>query len=327
MKTAFITGITGQDGSYLADFLVEKGYRVGGLVRPSSSGSSQRIAHLFGRIELFSGDLTDLGGLIRILESLQPDEVYNLAAQSFVPLSWEQTLLSSQVTGLGVAAILEAMRLACPGARFYQASSSEMFGNAPESPQSERTPFTPRSPYAAAKLFGHWITVNYRENFGLFSVSGICFNHESPRRGLEFVSRKVTRAAARIQLGLEAKLPLGNLEARRDWGFAGDYVQAMWRMLQQPAPEDFVIATGVSHSVSDLVSIAFERAGLDWRKHVVIDPAFQRPAEVHHLVGDASKAREKLGWKPAMDFQQLIHGMVDHDLELAREELQGARKP
>jgi GDPmannose 4,6-dehydratase len=322
MKNAFITGITGQDGSYLAELLLSKGYRVLGLVRPSSSRSFERIRHVLDRIDILEGDLTDLSGLIRILEQARPDEIYNLASQSFVPLSWERPLLTTQVTGIGVVIILEAVRLACPEARFYQASSSEMFGNASECPQSEKTPFAPRSPYGVSKLFGHWMVSSYRDSFGLFAVSGILFNHESPRRGLEFVTRKVTRAAARIKLGLEDKLRLGNLEARRDWGYAGDYVEAMCRMLQQAEPEDFVIATGVSHSVKELVSLAFNLVGLDWREHVVVDPACRRPAEVHRLIGDASKAHEKLGWRPRIDFRRLIQMMVEHDLELAQEELE-----
>ena len=323
MKTALVTGITGQDGSYLAEFLLEQGYHVVGMVRRSSSKNYFRIEHIFPRLEIAHGDLTDLGSLMRLLKRVKPDEVYNLAAQSFVAASWEEPLSTAQITGVGVANILEAIRTVDPEIRFYQASSSEMFGKAQESPQSERTRFYPRSPYGASKVYGHWMTVNYRESFGIFGCSGILFNHESPRRGEEFVTRKVTRAVARIKLGLEETVSLGNLMARRDWGFAGDYVRAMWLMLQREQPGDYVIATGVSHSVEDLVALAFSHVGLNWKKHVLIDRSLERPAEVDCLLGDASKAKLELGWEPEVEFEELIAMMVDHDLEIGQCELNG----
>ncbi|HXY32138.1 MAG TPA: GDP-mannose 4,6-dehydratase [Gemmatimonadaceae bacterium] len=314
MPTALITGITGQDGSYLAELLLAKGYRVVGIVRRSSTTPYERIAHLVDRIELVSADLLDQTSLVDAMASSQPDEIYNLAAQSFVQTSWSQPVLTGEFTGLGVTRMLEAMRKAAPRARFYQASSSEMFGKVTESPQRESTPFYPRSPYGVAKVYGHWITVNYRESYGLYAVSGILFNHESPRRGLEFVTRKVTDGAARISLGLARTLPLGNLEARRDWGFAGDYVDAMWRMLQLDRPEDFVIGTGETRSVRELCDVAFGAVGLDYRQHVVEDPRFIRPAEVDLLVADSSKARERLEWRPRVGFRELIAMMVEADL-------------
>ena len=315
MPRAMITGITGQDGSYLAEFLLAKGYEVSGVVRRTSHHSYERVEHLLPRIRLVHADLLDQHSLTMAVQEFQPDEVYNLAAQSYVPTSFSQPVLTGEFTALGVTRILEAIRLACPRARFYQASSSEMFGKVRESPQTELTPYHPRSPYGVAKVYGHWITVNYRESYGLYAVSGILFNHESPRRGIEFVSRKVTDAVARIRLGLQKELRLGNLDARRDWGFAGDYVDAMWRMLQQPEPRDYVIGTGVMHSVRDLVEIAFSHAGLDWRKHVVTDPAFIRPAEVDVLQADPSLARRELGWEPTVTFSGLIGMMVDADVE------------
>src|SRR5579875_2170089 len=314
-KTALITGVTGQDGSYLAELLLGKGYRVIGMQRRTSTETSGRIAHLMDRLELVQGDLLDQLSLIDLLRAHQPDEVYNLAAQSFVPTSWQQPVLTGECTALGGTRMLEAIRLIKPDARFYQASSSEMFGKVREVPQRETTPFYPRSPYGVSKVYGHWITVNYRESYDIFAVSGILFNHESPRRGLEFVTRKVTHGAARIKLGLAKELRLGNLEARRDWGFAGDYVQAMWLMLQQDHPDDYVIATGESHTVQELVETAFTYVGLDWRKYVVQDPEFMRPAEVDLLIGDASKARRQLGWQPRVGFRELVHRMVDADLE------------
>lgn len=313
-KTALITGITGQDGSYLAEFLLEKGYRVAGVVRRASTESFERIAHIKDRITLIQADLLDQYSLIDAIKTSAPREVYNLAAQSFVPTSWNQPVLTGEFTALGVTRVLEAIRLVDPTIRFYQASSSEMFGKVLETPQSENTPFYPRSPYGVAKAYGHYITVNYRESYNLFATSGILFNHESPRRGLEFVTRKVTNAAARIKLGLDTELRLGNLEARRDWGFAGDYVEAMWLMLQQETPDDYVVATGETQTVQALVEVAFERVGLDWRKYVVQDPAFYRPAEVDLLVGDPGKAEAKLGWKPKVSFRQLVEMMVDSDV-------------
>ncbi|HEU4642846.1 MAG TPA: GDP-mannose 4,6-dehydratase [Gemmatimonadaceae bacterium] len=314
MPTALITGITGQDGSYLAELLLQKGYRVVGVVRRSSTTPYERIAHLVDRIELVSADLLDQHSLVDAMASCDPDEVYNLAAQSFVQTSWTQPVLTGEFTGLGVTRVLEAIRKAAPRARFYQASSSEMFGKVVESPQRETTPFYPRSPYGVAKVYGHWITVNYRESYGMFAVSGILFNHESPRRGLEFVTRKVTDAAARIKLGLAREVRLGNLDARRDWGFAGDYVDAMWRMLQQDAPEDYVIGTGQTWSVRQLCEVAFGAVGLDYRDHVVQDERFFRPAEVDLLVADPTKAHERLQWEPRVSFQRLIEMMVDADL-------------
>src|SRR6516165_9564407 len=297
-KTALITGVTGQDGSYLAEFLLDKGYKVFGLVRRSSTINFERLAHLQDRIELIPGDLLDQSSLLSALTESQPDEVYNLASQSFVPTSWNQPVLTGEFTALGVTRMLEAVRVVSPRVRFYQASSSEMFGAVRESPQNEKTWFHPRSPYGVAKLYGHWITVNYRESYGIFACSGILFNHESPRRGLEFVTRKVTDGVARIKLGLAKELRLGNLNAKRDWGFAGDYVKAMWLMLQQDHPEDFVVSTGETHSVRELVEEAFGCVGLDWQKYVVLDPALVRPAEVDLLVGNPAKAKRVLGWVP-----------------------------
>jgi GDPmannose 4,6-dehydratase len=319
VKRALITGITGQDGSYLAELLLAEGYEVWGVVRRSSTDPLERIAHVRERLGIVQGDVTDLASIIRLVEKVEPLEVYNLAAQSFVPASWQEPVATSIVTALGVTNVLEAIRIVNPRIRFYQASSSEMFGKARESPQTERTPFHPRSPYGVAKLYGHWITVNYRESHGLFACSGILFNHESPRRGLEFVSRKLTHGAARVKRGLLDKLRLGNLDARRDWGFAGDYVRAMWLMLQAERPDDYVVATGEQHSVRDLATAAFRRVGLDWRDHVEVDPALLRPAEVDDLTGDASKARTVLGWAPTVDFESLVHSMVDHDLALLDE--------
>ena len=316
MKTALITGVTGQDGSYLADFLLEKGYRVVGMVRRTSTINFDRISHIQDKIELAQGDLLDQISLVDIMKECRPDEIYNLAAQSFVPTSWRQPVLTGEFTALGVTRMLDAMRMVVPEARFYQASSSEMFGKVREVPQNERTPFYPRSPYGVAKVYGHWITVNYRESYGLFACSGILFNHESPRRGLEFVTRKVTHGAARIKLGLDGQLPMGNLEAQRDWGFAGDYVRAMWLMLQQDKAEDFVVSTGKPHSVRELLEVAFGHLGLDPRNHVKVDERFIRPADVDQLVGDATKAREKLGWEPKVTFEELIKMMVDHDVAL-----------
>ncbi len=314
-RTALITGITGQDGSYLAEFLLTKGYRVVGMVRRASTENFERIGHLKGKIELEQGDLLDQLSLIDLVKRVQPDEVYNLAAMSFVPTSWVQPVLTGNFTGLGVTQVLEAIRLVNPAIRFYQASSSEMYGKVRETPQTETTPFYPRSPYGVAKVYGHFITVNYRESYDLFAVSGMLFNHESPRRGLEFVTRKVTDGVARIKMGLQKELRMGNLDARRDWGFAGDYVKAMWLMLQQEQPQDYVISTGVSHSVRDLVETAFSHVGLNWEKHVVIDPAFIRPAEVDILIGDCSKAKKELGWQPEVSFQGLVQMMVDADLD------------
>ena len=313
-RRALITGITGQDGSYLAEFLLEKGYTVCGMVRRSSSDHFERIAHLQDRVQLREGDLLDQLSIITLLNETKPHEVYNLAAQSFVPTSWEQPILTSEATALGVTRMLEAIRVVDRSIRFYQASSSEMFGKVRESPQDEKTPFYPRSPYGVAKVYGHYITVNYRESYGLFAVSGILFNHESPRRGRQFVTRKVTHGAARIKLGVGQELKLGNLEAKRDWGFAGDYVEAMWLMLQQPTPDDFVIATGETHSVRELCEVAFARVGLDWEKHVVVDQTHVRPAEVDHLIGDAGKARRVLGWSPKVSFRNLVEMMVDADV-------------
>jgi GDPmannose 4,6-dehydratase len=321
MKKALITGITGQDGSHLADLLLEKGYEVHGVVRRSSTENFERIAHLTGKIQLHQADLLDQLSIIDVLTDVRPDEVYNLAAMSFVPTSWKQPVLTGEFTAIGVTRMLEAIHLINPkGIRFYQASSSEMFGKVQEIPQRETTPFYPRSPYGVAKVYGHWITVNYRESYQMFCCSGILFNHEGPRRGREFVTRKVTDAAARIKVGLQHELRLGNLEAQRDWGYAGDYVRAMWLMLQQSHPEDYVIATGKTHSVRKLVEIAFGTLDLDWKKYVVQDPALMRPAEVESLVGDSSKARGVLGWEPEVDFEQLVQMMVVADLERARKE-------
>ena len=315
MPKALITGVTGQDGSYLAENLLAKGYEVVGMVRRTSHDSYERIGHLLDRVEIVAADLLDQHSLTQVLQETRPDEVYNLAAQSYVPTSWTQPVLTGEFTALGVTRILEAIRLVHPSARFYQASSSEMFGRVRETPQSELTPFYPRSPYGVAKAYGHWITVNYRERYGLFAVSGILFNHESPRRGIEFVTRKVTDGVARIKLGLARELRLGNLDARRDWGFAGDYVEAMWRMLQQPAAQDYVIGTGTTHSVRELVEAAFRHAGLDWNRHVVVDPRFIRPAEVDLLQADPRKARAELGWTPKVTFEELVAMMVDADIE------------
>ena len=312
--TALITGITGQDGSYLAELLLEKGYKVHGMFRRSSTETFERVRHLEGKIELHPGDLLDQQSLTSLLHETKPDEVYNLAAQSFVPTSWQQPQLTGEVTGLGVTRLLDAIRLVNRNIRFYQASSSEMFGKVHETPQREATPFHPRSPYGVAKVYGHYITMNYRESYGMFACSGILFNHESPRRGLEFVTRKITHGVAKIKLGHAKELRLGNLQARRDWGFAGDYVRAMWQMLQQPKADDFVIGTGETHSVEEFVSIAFGHAGLNWREHVVIDPKFHRPAEVDLLLSDPSKARRALGWKPEVGFKQLVAMMVAADL-------------
>lgn len=320
-KRALISGVTGQDGSYLAEFLLTKGYSVFGMVRRSSTENFERISHIKDKITLVQADLLDQLSLIRVLEEVQPNEVYNFAAQSFVPTSWLQPVLTAEFTALGVTRLLEAIRLVDKKIKFYQASSSEMFGKARETPQNERTPFYPRSPYAISKVYGHWIAVNYRESYDLFAVSGICFNHESPRRGKEFVTRKVTYGVARIKMGLQEKLLLGNLDVSRDWGFAGDYVEAMWLMLQQEKAEDFVVATGKSHSVRELVELTFSHAGLDWRNHVVTDPKLIRPAEVDHLVGDASKARRMLGWKPKVSFPELVHMMVDEDIKRLKESL------
>ncbi|HLY63879.1 MAG TPA: GDP-mannose 4,6-dehydratase [Terriglobia bacterium] len=313
-KAALITGITGQDGSYLAEFLLSKGYKVYGLIRRSSTINFERLAHLQDKLELLSGDLLDQNSLINALKSSEPQEVYNLASQSFVPTSWSQPVLTGEFTALGVTRMLEAIRVVNPRIKFYQASSSEMFGMVDESPQNEKTPFYPRSPYGVAKLYGHWITVNYRESYNLFACSGILFNHESPRRGIEFVSRKVSYAAARIKAGLQPKLKMGNLDAERDWGFAGDYVQAMWLMLQRDEPTDYVIGTGITHSVSRLLEVAFSHLGMDYKQYVELDPALLRPAEVFHLKADPSKALSELGWEPKVSFERLIHMMVDEDL-------------
>jgi GDPmannose 4,6-dehydratase len=316
---ALITGITGQDGSYLAELLLSKGYDVVGVVRRTSHHSYERIEHLLDRIEVVAADLLDQHSLTVVLQETRPDEVYNLAAQSYVPTSWTQPVLTGEFTALGVTRILEAIRLVHPSARFYQASSSEMFGRVTQTPQTETTPFYPRSPYGVAKVYGHWITVNYRESYNLYAVSGILFNHESPRRGIEFVTRKVTDGVARVKLGLASEVRLGNLDARRDWGFAGDYVEAMWRMLQQPTPNDYVVGTGQTHSVRELVEAAFQHLGLDWRKHVVIDPKYMRPAEVDVLQADPSKACRELGWSPRIAFTELVAMMVDADLARLRQ--------
>ena len=319
MKTALVTGITGQDGSYLAEFLLSKGYRVIGMVRRSSTINFDRIKHIQNEIEIAQGDLLDQMSIVDILREYHPAEVYNLAAQSFVPTSFKQPVLTGEFTALGVTRMLEAIRTTDPLIRFYQASSSEMFGKVVETPQRETTPFYPRSPYGVAKVYGHWITVNYRESYNLFACSGILFNHESPRRGLEFVTHKVTHGVAKIKLGLTKELHLGNLEARRDWGYAGDYVQAMWLMLQQNEPADYVVATGETHSVRELCEVAFGHAGLDWRAHVIQDQKYFRPAEVDLLVGDATKAGQVLGWEPSVKFKGLIDMMVDEDIKAIRE--------
>jgi GDPmannose 4,6-dehydratase len=315
MKKALITGITGQDGSFLAEFLLAKGYSIYGMVRRSSLQRFERIQQILDRLQLIEGDLSDQSSLDDAIKTIAPDEIYNLASQSFVPTSWNQPVLTAEVTGTGVTKMLEAIRKNKPDTKFYQASTSEMFGKIQRAPQNEMTPFYPRSPYGVAKVYGHWITVNYRESYGIFACSGICFNHESPRRGLEFVSRKITDGVARIKFGLSDTLRLGNLEAKRDWGFAADYVQAMWLMLQQEQPEDYVIATGESHSVRELADIAFEYVGLPAERHIIVDPALRRPAEVDQLIGDASKARAKLGWYPTVSFEKMIQLMVEADLK------------
>jgi GDPmannose 4,6-dehydratase len=322
-RTALITGITGQDGSYLAECLLTKGYRVFGMTRRSSTENLDRLAGCIENVELHSGDLLDQSSLTELLQEVRPHEVYNLAAQSFVPTSWKQPVLTAEFTAVGVTRMLEAIRAVDPSIRFYQASSSEMFGRVRETPQTEQTPFYPRSPYGVAKLYGHWITVNYRESYGLFTCSGILFNHESPRRGLEFVTRKVSDGVARIKLGLAKELRMGNLEAKRDWGFAGDYVEAMWLMLQQSTPDDYVIATGECHTVQELCEVAFEQVGLDWRDHVVVDPRFVRPAEVDLLLGNAAKARRVLGWEPRTSFRELVATMVESDVERWRSLMRG----
>jgi GDPmannose 4,6-dehydratase len=315
MPTALVTGVTGQDGSYLAEFLLQQGYRVIGMVRRTSTINFDRIKHIQDKIEIVQGDLLDQMSLISILQQYRPEEVYNLAAQSFVPTSFEQPVLTGEFTALGVTRVLDAIRIVDPAIRFYQASSSEMFGKVQEVPQRETTPFHPRSPYGVAKVYGHWITINYRESYNIYACSGILFNHESPRRGLEFVTHKITNAVARIKLGLENELRLGNLEARRDWGYAPDYVHAMWLMLQQDQPEDYVVATGETHSVREFVEEAFSYVDLDWQEYVVQDPKFYRPAEVDLLVGDPSKAGEKLGWEPSVSFKELVRIMVEADLK------------
>ena len=320
-KKALITGITGQDGSYLAEFLLNKGYVVFGLIRRTSTVNFERIKHIQDNIELISGDLLDQNSLINAIKESNPDEIYNLASQSFVPTSWKQPVFTGEATALGVARMLEAIRAVDPKIKFYQASSSEMFGKAREVPQTEKTQFYPRSPYGVAKLYGHWITINYRESYNMFCCSGILFNHESPRRGLEFVTRKVTNTVAKIKLGLANELRLGNLEAKRDWGFAGDYVRAMWLMLQQNEPDDYVISTGATYSVKDLVQVAFDYVNLNWEDYVIVDPKFVRPAEVKLLLGDSSKALKKIGWKPEVSFEELIKMMVDTDLEIIKNDI------
>ena len=319
-KKALITGITGQDGSYLAELLLSKGYRVYGMVRRASTENVERIAHLRGKIELYRGDLLDQVSIIRLIQEIRPSEIYNLAAQSFVPASWEQPLLTAEFTALGTCRLLEAIRLIDREIKFYQASSSEMFGKVKEVPQTENTPFYPRSPYGVSKVYAHYLTVNYRESYNLFASSGILFNHESPRRGLEFITRKISHGVARIKLGLDKELRLGNLDAERDWGYAGDYVEAMWRMLQQEKADDFVIATGVKHSVRQLAELAFSHVGLNWQDFVVQDPALIRPAEVDLLLGDAAKAKAKLGWEPKVSFEALVRMMVDADMKKVRSE-------
>ena len=314
-KRALITGITGQDGSYLAELLLGKGYEVFGLVRRSSTVNFERIGHLQDQIELISGDLLDQKSLVSALQTARPQEVYNLGAQSFVPVSWDQPMLTGEVTGLGVTRLLEAIRTCDENIRFYQASTSELFGKAQETPQNEQTAFYPRSPYGVSKLYAHWITINYRESYGLFACTGILFNHESPRRGREFVTRKITHGVARIKCGLDQELRLGDLAPRRDWGYAGDFVRAMWMMLQQDEPDDYVIATGTSRTIGEFCEVAFAHAGLDWRQYVVLDERFLRPAEVYTLLGDATKAREKLGWEPEVGFEEMVRQMVDCDLE------------
>lgn len=319
-RIALITGITGQDGSYLAELLLEKGYEVHGMVRRSSTETFERIEHIHDRIKLHQADLLDQLSIVNLIDEVRPQEVYNLAAQSFVPTSWKQPLLTGEFTALGVTRVLEAIRCVDPTIRVYQASSSEMFGKVQETPQTEKTPFWPRSPYGVAKVYGHWITVNYRESYDMFACSGILFNHESPRRGKEFVTRKISDAVARIKHGMQEKLGLGNLEAKRDWGFAGDYVRAMWMMLQHDEPDEFVIASGRDYAVREFVEIAFDHVGLDWNEYVVVDPEFFRPAEVNLLQGDASKARDVLGWEPSVSFEQLVKMMVDSDMKIVAKE-------
>jgi GDPmannose 4,6-dehydratase len=321
MPSALITGITGQDGSYLAEFLLKKGYKVAGIVRRSSTLNFERIRNIQDSVDLISGDLLDLNSLINALQASQPDEVYNLAAQSFVPTSWSQPVLTGEFTALGVTRLLEAVRVVNPKIKFYQASTSEMFGKAQEVPQKETTPFHPRSPYGVAKIYGHWITVNYRESYDMFACSGILFNHESPRRGLEFVTRKITYTAAKIKMGLAKELRLGNLDSKRDWGYAADYVEAMYLMLQQAKPDDYVIASGETHTVKEFVELTFKHLGLDWQKHVIVDPKFIRPAEVDILLGDPGKAKRVLGWTPKTAFADLVKLMVDSDIEKINEEL------
>lgn len=320
-KKALITGITGQDGSYLAELLLEKGYEVFGMMRRSSTETAERIEHIKSQLRILNADLLDEMSLIHLLEDVMPDEIYNLAAQSFVHTSWSQPVLTGEFTALGVTRMLDAMRYVCPKARFYQASSSEMYGKVHAVPQSEETPFHPRSPYAVAKVYGHYITLNYRESYNLYAVSGILFNHESPRRGKEFVTRKITDGVARIKHGLAKELRMGNLDAKRDWGFAGDYVKAMWLMLQQDQPDDYVIATGETHSVREFLELAFARAGLNWKDYVVIDPKFLRPAEVDLLLGDPAKAKKKLGWKTDISFPELVNMMVDADMARIKHQL------
>lgn len=323
-KKALITGITGQDGSYLADFLLEKGYEVHGIVRRSSTETFERIGHIKDKVGFVQADLTDQVSVIEAIDTIRPQEVYNLAAQSFVPTSWKQPILTGDVTALGVTRVLEAIRIVDKSIRFYQASSSEMFGHVRETPQTEKTPFYPRSPYGVAKVYGHWATINYRESYDIFAVSGILFNHESPRRGLEFVTRKITDAVARIKNGLQDELRLGNLDATRDWGHAKDYVRAMWLMMQNDTPDDFVISSGETHSVREFCEVAFAHAGLDWEKFVKVDPEFYRPAEVQSLIGKSTKAREELGWKPEVSFEGLVTRMVDADLRRVEHEIKSA---
>jgi len=320
-KRALITGITGQDGSYLSEFLLEKGYEVYGVVRRSSNENFERINHIKERIHLVQADLSDQGSMLEAIGDIRPVEVYNLAAQSFVPTSWNQPILTGEVTGLGVTRLLESIRFVDKSIRFYQASSSEMFGHVRETPQTEETPFYPRSPYGVAKVYGHWITVNYRESYDMFACSGILFNHESPRRGLEFVTRKITDGVARIKCGLQDELRLGNLDAKRDWGFAGDYIRAMWLMLQQNEPDDYVVSSDETHSVREFCEVAFGHAGLDWEAHVKVDPKFYRPAEVHLLLGSSDKARRKLGWEPETSFRGLVEMMVDADIARVKAEM------
>lgn len=320
-KTALITGVTGQDGSYLAELLLKEGYRVVGMVRRTSTLNFHRLKHIQDDIEIVQGDLLDQMSLVDLLQEYQPVEVYNLAAQSFVPTSWKQPVLTGEFTALGVTRVLDAIRIVNPKIKFYQASSSEMFGKVQAVPQNESTPFYPRSPYGVAKVYGHWITINYRESYDLFACSGILFNHESPRRGIEFVTRKVTIAAARIKLGLQKDVHLGNLDARRDWGYAGDYVRAMWMMLQQDSPDDYVVSTGETHAVKELCQVAFDRVGLNWEDHVVVDRKFYRPAEIDLLIGDPAKAKAKLGWEPKVNFKELVEMMVDSDLALITKEM------